>query len=124
MTVAADVPSTTDLLGKSVTDLQENVVVSDDSITGTLKAVTGYTGFTSDPAMQEGHFLVLHCVDENADYITVEVVGGTSGPVRLDEDGIIIDYIASTDQSIRVVSYKDNEALTTKTYSLTGLTLA
>lgn len=74
--------------------------------------------------MQEGHFLVLHCVDENADYITVEVVGGTSGPVRLDEDGIIIDYIASTDQSIRVVSYKDNEALTMKTYSLTGLTLA
>lgn len=102
--------------------MQENVVVGDSAITGTLKYVTGYTGFSSTVSEQSGNYLVLHCVDAEADSITVEVVGGTSGPVTLDEDGIIIDRIASTEQSIRVVSTKDGVE-TVKTFSLTGLTL-
>lgn len=38
------------LFGKKVSDLQTNVAVGADSITGTLKNVTGYTEFSSKPA--------------------------------------------------------------------------
>ena len=98
--------------------MQENVVVGTSSITGTLKAVTGYTGFSSNTEEQAGHYLVLHCEDEEADSITVEVVGGTKGPIALDDDGIIICRITSTDQSIKVVGSEE------KTFSLSGMTLA
>lgn len=54
---------------------------------------------------------------------TVEVVGGTKGPVTLDDDMNIVLLIKNKDtQSIEVVSTLDDESAT-KTYSLTGLTL-
>ena len=126
MTVGTDVPSTLDLLGKSITDLQEDIVVGDDAITGTLKKVTGYTGFSGDPAEQSGNYLVLHCAIPGASNaaISVEVVGGTHGPITLDEDGIIICRIAATTQKIEVKATLSGYETVTKTYALTGLTLA
>ena len=54
---------------------------------------------------------------------TVELVGGTNGPVTLDADKNIVLLIKSnTTQSIKVVSTKDGASVT-KTYTLTGLTL-
>ena len=56
-------------------------------------------------------------------YPTVELVGGTKGPVTLDADKNIVLLIKSnTTQSIKVVSTKDGSSVT-KTYTLTGLTL-
>lgn len=70
--------------------------------------------------MQSGNYLVLHCTVNDSTPITVEVVNGISGPVTLDADGIIVLRIADKDtQSVRVVSGN-----ITKTYSLTGLTVA
>ena len=55
--------------------------------------------------------------------VTVELVGGTKGPVTLDEDRNIVLLIKNKDtQSIKVTVY-DGENSTTKTYGLTGLTL-
>lgn len=84
--------------------------------------MTGYTGFSSNVDEQEGNYLVIHCEDEDADTITVELVGGVKGPVQLDEDGIIIIRVTSTSQSVRVVSTGDS-GTKTKTYSLSGITL-
>ena len=124
MSVDADISASEDLFGKTVSDLQENVSIGNGAITGTLKYVTGYTGFSSDTEMQSGNYLVIHAVDANADSVTVEVVGGTSGPRTLDSDGIIVLRIANKDtQTVRVISYKDGVSKDTKTYSLTGLTL-
>ncbi|WP_130436400.1 hypothetical protein [Enterocloster citroniae] len=54
---------------------------------------------------------------------TVELVGGTKGPVTLDDDMNIVLLIKNKDtQSIKVTVY-DGENSTTKTYGLTGLTL-
>lgn len=119
LTVDTNVSASEDLFGKVIGDLQTGVTINEDSITGTLNYVTDYTGFSSDPEMQEGNYLVIHCTVTDSEPITVEVVGGTSGPRTLDADGIIVLRIAdNTTQTVRVIS-----GSITKNYSLTGLTL-
>lgn len=106
-----------DLLGKVASDLQENVAEADGDITGTLKYVTEYTGFSSDPAEQEGNYLALHVDYEGEEDVYVEVVNGYSGPTKLDEDKIIILRIADKDtQSIKVTA---GDLLAT--YDISGL---
>lgn len=91
-----------DLLGKVVSDLQENIEISEGKITGTLKHVTGYTGFSSDPELQEGNYLAIHNISNLEDPIVVELIGGFSGPTTLDADGIIILRIANKEQKVKV----------------------
>ena len=122
MTVDADISPSEDLFGKTVTDLQENVVIGSSAITGTSKYVTGYTGFSSKPEEQEGNYLVIHCAATDADSITVELVGGTKGPVTLDADGLIVELIRNTSQKIKVVATKGN-LKEEKVFSLSGLVL-
>lgn len=124
MSVDADIPASEDLFGKTVSDLQSNVRIGANAITGTLKYVDDYTGFSSKTEEQSGNYLVIHAVDANADSVTVEVVGGTSGPRTLDSDGLIVLRIANKNtQSIQVKSYKNGVAKDVKNYSLTGLVL-
>lgn len=114
----------TTLFGKKVSDLQSNIVIGENAISGSLKHVTGYTEFSSKSSEQEGHYLALKFDVTPADAVTtVELVGGTKGPVTLDADKNIVLLIKSnTTQSIKVVSTKDGASVT-KTYTLTGLTL-
>ena len=111
------------LFGKTVNDLQTNVVVNDDSITGTLKYVTGYTEFSSVTSEQKGNYMALKIEAEPDAVTTVEVVGGTKGPVTLDEDMNIVLLIRNKDtQDVQVISTKGDQSVT-KTYDLSGLTL-
>ena len=114
----------TTLFGKKVSDLQSNIVIGENAISGSLKHVTGYTEFSSKSSEQEGHYLALKFDVTPADAVTtVELVGGTKGPVTLDADKNIVLLIKSnTTQSIKVVSTKDGASVT-KTCTLTGLTL-
>ena len=124
MSVDADVPASLDLFNKTVSDLQSNVVVKSNAITGTLKYLDDYTGFSSIPAEQEGNYLALHADDVNADDVVVELVGGTKGPVTLDSDRVIVLRIANKNtQSVKVTSYKNGVVKDTKTFSLAGLVL-
>lgn len=124
MSIDADISASEDLFGLHVDDLQENVVIGATGITGTLKYVDDYTGFSSKTEEQSGNYLAIHAADSNADSVTVEVIGGTAGPRTLDSDGLIVLRIADKNtQSIQVKSYKDGVAKDTKNYSLTGLTL-
>lgn len=114
------------LLGKTAADLQSNVIVSEDEIVGTLNYVTGYTGFSSVTADQEGNYLALKVstVPESGVTVTVELIGGVKGPVILDDDRNIVLRISNKDtQSIKVVATNGKQTLT-KTYGLTGLILA
>lgn len=114
------------LLGKTAADLQTNVVITGDEISGTLNYVTGYTGFSSETADQEGNYLALKVstVPKNDVTTTVELVGGTKGPVTLDADMNIVLRITNKDtQSVKVVATKGKQSIT-KTYSLASVTLA
>lgn len=113
-----------DLLGKTADDLQEDVEVGVDAITGTLHYVTDYTGFSGDPAEQEGNYLALKVTAIDGATITVELINGTVGhPVTLDEDGMIVIRISDqSTQSVQVVATKDNKS-EVYNYSISGLTL-
>ena len=103
--------------------MQEDVAIEDGAITGTLKYVTGYTGFSGNVAEQSGNYLAIK-VEANADSITVELINGTLGhPVTLDSDGMIVIRISDTStQSITVVATKGNVS-ETHNLSISGLTL-
>lgn len=106
-------------------DLQTDLTISDDAITGTLKFVDDYTGFSGDPAEQVGNFMAIHCEVEDVEdaTITVELVGGLHDPVQLDADGLCILRISSTEQSIKVTASKEGYDDATLAFSLSGLTL-
>lgn len=112
------------LFGKTVNELQSDVVVSDDEVTGTLKYINGYVDFSSIVSEQSGNYLALKIEAEPAESETVvELVGGTKGPVTLDDDMNIVLLIKNKDtQSIKVTTTHNKESIT-KTYGLSGLTL-
>lgn len=127
LSIDADISASVDLLGKTVTDLQTGIAVSNSGISGTLNNVTDYTGFSGDASLQSGHYLAIHCeVPDMTDAsITVEVVNGHSGPVTLDSDGLAILRIEdNTTQSIRVAASKTGYNTVTRDLALTELTLA
>lgn len=87
-----------------------------------LKYISDYTGFSGDTELQSGNYLAIHCEDENADNITIELVGGQDGPKQLDSDGIAIFRITSTTQSIKIVADEGGKEVA-RTFSLFGVTL-
>jgi hypothetical protein len=119
LTVDAAIPSTLDLLGLNVEDLQENIEISDDNvISGTLKYVTDYTGFSGNVAEQQGNYLALHFDVPDVDGVTLTVNGTT-----LDTDGVIVLIVDDTTKKVRATASKAGYPDVTKTYALTGLTL-
>ena len=112
------------LFGKTVNELQSDVVVSDDEVTGPLKYVDGYVDFSSNVSEQSGNYLALKIEAEPAEAETVvELVGGTKGPVTLDDDMNIVLLIKNKDTQSIKVTVDDGEDSATKTYGLTRLTL-
>lgn len=83
----------------------------------------GFTDFSSESTEQEGNYLALKFDYPEGATTTVEIVGGTKGPVALDEDKNWVGLIKSNStQSIKVVTTKSDESVE-KIYTLTGLTL-
>lgn len=113
------------LFGKAVNELQSDMVVADDDeVTGTLKYVNGYVDFSSNTSEQSGNYLALKIEAEPAEAETVvELVGGTKGPVALDDDMNIVLLIKNKDTQSIKVTVDNGENSTTKTYGLIGLTL-
>lgn len=112
------------LFGKTVNELQENVVIGEDAITGTLKYVSGYTGFSSVVSEQAGNYLALRIdTDEPEALTTVELVGGTKGPVVLDDDMNIVLLIKDKNSQSIKVTVQSGEESVEKTYGLSGLVL-
>ena len=113
------------LFGKAVNELQSDVVVADDDeVTGTLKYVNGYVDFSSNTSEQEGNYLALKIEAEPAEAETVvELVGGTKGPVALDDDMNIVLLIKNKDTQSIKVTVDDGKDSATKTYGLTRLIL-
>lgn len=121
MTVDTDVAADEDLFGKVISDLQSSIEIGDDAITGTLKYVDDYTGFSGDTSLQTGNFIVIHAEVPDVEGVTISVK--VTNPVTLDEDGIAVLRIADkSTQTITVVASKEGYDSVTKVYSLTGLT--
>lgn len=102
-TIDADIADSVDLLGKKASDLQEGVFIVDGKVFGTLKYVTGYTGFSGRADEQEGYYLALHYECEDADSIKVN-------GVTLDEDGLHILIMKKKGGNIKVEVIKDSDS--------------
>ena len=102
-TIDADIEDSVDLLGKKASDLQEGVFIVDGKVFGTLKYVTGYTGFSGRADEQNGYYLALHYECEGADSIKVN-------GVTLDEDGLHILIMKKRGGNIKVEIIKDSDS--------------
>lgn len=123
MSVKANIPTTTDLLGKSVSDLQQNVRVRGSNITGTLHYVTGYTGFSGDVSEQEGNYVALH-ITSTVEGVTIKCKNSYSQrEVTLDEDGILILRVIDKTKPIIFTASKAGYNTTVDTFNISGLTL-
>lgn len=109
-----------DILGKATTDLQENIAIKNDKITGTLKYVTGYTGYSGDPALQDGNFIALYQPIEPG--FTYSIKYGTNGTAKALDDGTIVLRVVDVNKPFYVIA-TDGVATEIKEYDLSALTL-
>ena len=116
--------STTVVLGKQVSELQESVYVNDNSVQGILNYVTGYTQFSGDPALQEGHYLALKFEASDGATVTIQTIGGVDDTrvVTLDADMNAVIYVKSTKEKLRVTCTLNGDVVT-RTISFSGLKL-
>ena len=110
--------------GKSVSALQEDVVIHDKYIKGTLHYVTGYTGFSGDETKQSGNYLALDFTASDGAVTMVELLNGNTGhPVDASSDMYCVFRITDkNNQKIRISSTLNSDTVV-KTYSLAGLVL-
>lgn len=116
--VDPDDPSET-RYGKSVSDLQSDIVVNDDSISGTLNYVTGYTGYSGDTDLQSGYYIALKLNVPNGATTTIAALnnGGSGTPVDLGSDDYAVGRITTKNAKI-VISTTLAGVTVSKTYSL------
>lgn len=92
-----------------------------NGITGILNYVTDYTGFSGDPELQEGNYLVFHAAVPNVDGVTITATMDNTS--TLDADGIAVFRVRDkSTQTLTIVASKDGYDSVTKVYSLTDLT--
>lgn len=90
-----------DLLGKTEGDLSDGVVIKegesirDQYAVGTLKHVTGYTGFSSETEEQEGYYLAFKVVGAPADK-DVTVKGTKKDAVLKPSDRTCVMFLGSS----------------------------
>lgn len=104
-------------------DLQSDVAVSNGVVSGTLKYVTDYTGFSSDPAEQSGNYVALK-FEGNADTVKVKMEPSYSGGnwSTLDADRTCVFRVHDTTQKIIVQQTIGSNTVSSQV-SLSGLTL-
>lgn len=111
---------TVDLFGKTVTDLQSNVSVSNGVASGSLKYIADYTSAGFDMS-QGNHFVVLLAETEAGTTTTATIDDRT---FTLDDDGILVFQMTEAKKAKSLVfTTSDGEKETVKTIALSGLTL-
>ena len=114
------------VLGKPVSNLQKDVVVGDDTITGSLYRVTGYTGYSEDTEKQSGYYLALHVDTGDATDVetAVEMIRGEASEAAvMDENGAaVMRYSSGGSAAIAASAVKvtatRGEETAAKTYTL------
>lgn len=100
-------------MNKKVSDLQENVVLNGESITGKLNYVTDFEDFSSNEDEQKGNFLVIKVEEATkGKTVTAELSEAKGeGKRTLDEDGIIVARITSKTQTITITIENESKTL-------------
>ena len=110
---------------KKVSDMQENIVVADGKITGTLKFVKGGIA-PSGILAGDGYFLALKFSDVDATATSKKVglvPSAGSGLVELDEDMNVFMKLSDKDGQIFEVVITDGTRKGIQKFDLSGLAL-
>lgn len=119
-----DIDESEDLLGKVVSDLQENAKIKDGIASGKLFFVDDYTGFSGDPELQSGHYFVVHAEVPDVSEVTISVSkDGGETTKNLDSDGILVFRTTSASQVLTFTASKSGFPTVTKELKLSGLKL-
>ena len=119
--VQAEDPTIT-VLGKLVSDVQQNVFVNDNSIQGTLKYVSNWTGYSGDPEENSGYFVVLKYEASEGATTTIQTIGGYHDEMikPLDVDMQSVTKFKDNKQKLKIVTTLEGETIT-KILSFSGL---
>lgn len=115
------------ILGKTVSDLQDDITVTETRISGTLKYVDDFDDYSEDTELQSGHYLALKFTTDENSLTSVQVIGGTTTeePVVVGEDmNAVVRITDPMRQRLKVTSELDGCEPNEKIYRLTGLVLA
>ncbi len=83
--------------------------------------MTDYTGFSGNPAQQEGNYIVFHAeVPEEEDVTITAKITETS---TLDADGIAVFRVTDKTKPLVITATKTGYDPIVKTFDLSGLTL-
>ena len=115
------VSAETNLYDLTANELQSDITIKDNEISGILNYVSDYVGFnSSNKEEQNGNFLALSLSADEGITITTELVGGTKGPVTIN-DGFCVYRITDNKKQKVKVTFSKEEETETKIYGLTGL---
>lgn len=120
LTVDVEIDQDEDLFGKKMADLQDNLEIEGNAITGTLLYIDDYSsaGFVGDES--SGNFMVVHCSVPEVDGVTIKVK--LNNVSTLDADGIVVCRIADKNaQKFTVMASKAGCKSVTKVFDLSGL---
>lgn len=68
-----------------------------------------YTGYSGDPALQEGNYIVLHASADDDVTIKVKLLDGVDDEKTLDADGLVIARLTTNADSIRFRAIKGDK---------------
>lgn len=106
------------LFNTAVSDIQDNIIISDGAISGTLKYLS--SGEIAD-YWGAGNFIALKFVDtDNVGPTNIQV--GLKNPVALDSDFNGVWKVENSSQKLKVITTNGEDTLTQE-YDLSGLTL-
>ena len=113
------------LLGKYVGDLQYNLRVDGDTISGTSFMTEDYTGFSGEPELQKGNFIAIHASVPDVEDVTIKVHVTNAevlSDVTLDSDGILVFRITDPKkQKLTFTASKAGFSDFSRTYTLSSV---
>lgn len=124
MTVDFDISDSTDLLGKYDYELQEDVELNGNKITGTLLRVEDYTGFSSDLEEQKGNYIAIHCSVPGVEGATINFISRSGKKWLVDpSDGLIVLRMKGQPKKFKFEISKDGIPTVEKVFDASGLIL-
>lgn len=119
---AAEPGESDDLLGAELTDLQTDVTIADGSISGTIKYMEDYDGWSTGA---EGHFFAIKATTTSG---VVNLTGVTPNGEKTfkiydsedstNYDGVFIMQIKNDNLEQIILNYVDGNEVTTKAYNI------
>ena len=105
-----------------VDNLQTDIVIKENEITGTLKHASGFNGFSNKTEEREGNFLALSLNANEGVKITTQLMNGTNKKPITVNDGFCVYRVTNKDTQSVKVTFTKGDTTETKIYGLSGLT--